>query len=102
MPEGKTGEIDRWIEDGLKAGLLVCAREASPPPSANFRRQNFSLTKRLKEAEKVQTAYLCGKRAVELKPEDWDAWYDLGESPNASAAATKRARLSEIFRRQSR
>jgi len=27
----------------------------------------------------VQTAYLCGKRVVELKPDDWDAWYDLGE-----------------------
>src|SRR6185312_5869315 len=26
-----------------------------------------------------QAAYLCGRRTVELTPEDWSAWYDLGE-----------------------
>ena len=38
-----------------------------------------TLAKRLREMGKVQTAFLCGKRAVELKPDDWSAWYDLGE-----------------------
>jgi len=28
----------------------------------------FALAKRLREMGKVQTAFLCGKRAVELKP----------------------------------
>ncbi len=38
-----------------------------------------TLAKRLREMGKVQTAFVCGKRAVELKPDDWSAWYDLGE-----------------------
>ena len=77
MPDGKADEIDKWVEEGLKAGLLVtegdgAAREFSAA-------ELFALTKRLRTAGKVQTAYLCGKRTVELKPDDWDAWYDVGE-----------------------
>jgi tetratricopeptide (TPR) repeat protein len=33
----------------------------------------------LKEYGNVQPAYLCTKKAVELNPTDWDAWYDLGD-----------------------
>ena len=39
----------------------------------------ISLSKRLREIGNVQAAYLCGKRTVELVPENWEAWYDLGE-----------------------
>lgn len=78
-PEGQSAAIAGWIEDGLKAGLLVW--EGSEPAARRelSAAELSSLTKRLREAGKVQPAYLCGKRTVELKPDDWDAWYDLGE-----------------------
>jgi predicted TPR repeat methyltransferase len=79
MPEGKGTEIDRWIEDGIKAGLLVW--EGSEPAGGRelSGAELIKLTKRLRETGKVQSAYLCGKRVVELTPVEWDAWYDLGE-----------------------
>jgi predicted TPR repeat methyltransferase len=79
MPQGQSGQIDNWILDGIKAGLLT----SQEGPTAGAREfsaaELFAFTKRLKNDGKVQAAYLCGKRTVELKPDDWDAWYDLGE-----------------------
>jgi predicted TPR repeat methyltransferase len=79
MPEGQEGEIDKWIDDGTKAGLLVW--EGSDPTVARefSAAELFAFTKRLKSTGKFQAAYLCGKRTVELTPEDWDAWYSLGD-----------------------
>jgi len=79
LPEGQTGELDRWIEDGLKAGLLIWNDGAPGSHKELSAAELYGLAKRLKEHGKVQTAFLCGKRAVELKPDDWDAWYDVGE-----------------------
>jgi len=78
-PEGESAGIARWIDEGMKAGLLVW--EGSEPAARRelSAAELFKLTKRLREAGKVQPAYLCGKRTVELTPEDWNAWYDLGE-----------------------
>src|SRR4051812_8893888 len=79
LPEGKTGEIDRWIKEGLSAGLLL----QEGPESAGVREPSAAelsaRTKRLKENGEVQAAHLCAKRTIELKPDDWSAWYDLGE-----------------------
>ena len=79
MPEGKAGEVDRWIDEAIKAGLLVWQGSESASHRELSAAELYTLAKRLKQSNKVQTAYLCGKRAVELKPDDWDAWYDLGE-----------------------
>jgi len=78
-PDGESAGITRWIDDGMKAGLLVW--EGSEPAARRelSAAELFKLTKRLREAGKVQSAYLCGKRTVELTPDDWNAWYDLGE-----------------------
>jgi len=56
-------------------------RKGATPPSAGklTSTELHALAKRLSAKGKVQTAFLCGKRAVELKPDDWTAWYDLGE-----------------------
>ena len=79
VPEGKVGEIDRWIDDGIKAGLLVWEGN-EPAGGRELSVEELStLTKRLTSTGKFQSAYLCGKRVVELKPDDWDAWYELGE-----------------------
>ena len=79
LPEGKIGEIDRWIEEGMKAGLLVW-EGSEPAGGRELSAADLStLTRRLKFAGKFQSAYLCGKRTVELKPDDWDGWYELGD-----------------------
>ena len=79
IEDGKQGEIDRWVEDGLKVGLLL----AEGGEAANIQELSSveltKLAKRMKEYGKVQPAYLCVKKAVELTPDDVDALYELGE-----------------------
>ena len=79
LAEGQEGEIARWVDEGVKAGLLVW--EGMPGAGARelSAAELLKLTKRLRELGNVQTAYLCGKKTVEMEPENWDAWYDLGE-----------------------
>src|SRR5258706_14554183 len=79
MPEGKMGEVDRWIDDAMKVGLLTWQGRESGNRGELSGADLYTLPRRFKKSKKVQTAYLCGKRVVELKPDDWDAWYDLGE-----------------------
>jgi predicted TPR repeat methyltransferase len=63
----------------MKSGLLVSS-DAAPGMHREFTATElYALAKRLKEYGSVQPAYLCTKRAVELNPTDWDAWYDLGD-----------------------
>src|ERR1700722_3221192 len=78
MPEEKAGEVDRWIADGVTAGLLV--RDGGESGGRELSAEELAtLTRRLKETGKFQSAYLCAKRTVELTPGDGDAWYELGE-----------------------
>jgi predicted TPR repeat methyltransferase len=79
LPEGKSAEVDRWIDEGLKAGLLTSGEDGSPAHRELSAEELYGLAKRLEDNGKVQTAFLCAKRAVELKPDYWDAWYDLGD-----------------------
>jgi predicted TPR repeat methyltransferase len=78
-PDGDAAGITRWIDEGMKAGLLVWQGSEPAERRELSADELFKITKRLREAGKVQPAYLCGKRTVELKPDDWNAWYDLGE-----------------------
>jgi predicted TPR repeat methyltransferase len=79
LPEEKTGEVDRWIDEGIQAGLLTWSGSSG----ANVRELSASelskLAERLRDRGKVQTAFLCQQKAVELAPDDSDAWYELGE-----------------------
>jgi predicted TPR repeat methyltransferase len=79
LPEGKTGEIDRWISEGIKTGLLLQEGVEAAPVHELSAAELSTRTKRLKENGEVQAAHLCAMRTIELKPDDWSAWYDLGE-----------------------
>ena len=79
MPDKKAEDVSDWIAKSIDAGLLVWADSASAKASELSAAELFNLTKRLRAAGKVQTAYLCGKRTVEQQPDNWDAWYDFGE-----------------------
>ncbi len=79
MPDGKTEEVARWFDDALKAGVLVWQGSESARPRELTAKELYALTQRLTEYGKVQPAYICAKRVVELEPENWDALYDLGD-----------------------
>ncbi|HXR95385.1 MAG TPA: PqqD family peptide modification chaperone [Rhizomicrobium sp.] len=78
-PDGDAAGIARWIDEGMSAGLLVWAGSEPAARRELSAAELSTLTKRLREDGKVQPAYLCGKRTVELEPDNWTAWYDLGE-----------------------
>jgi predicted TPR repeat methyltransferase len=80
VPDDRLGEIDRWVEDGLKIGLLLGDDGEAAEPRELSTADLITLTRRLREQGSFQTAYLCAKRAVELQPQEWDAWFELGEA----------------------
>jgi len=79
VPERNADQITRWIAEAVEKGLLVWEGTASSQSAELPADELLKLTKRLRAAGKIQTAYLCGKRVVELEPANHDAWYDLGE-----------------------
>jgi predicted TPR repeat methyltransferase len=79
MQPDQAGELDRWVEDGLKSGLLVWSDAPGEGLKQFSASEMYEFVVRLKDFGAMQTAYICAKRVVELEPEDWQAWYLLGD-----------------------
>lgn len=78
VPEGAAGEIDKWIECAVAEGLLV--RDGVPGPVQMMNAERLAgLSLHLRDHGKVQPAYLCAKRVVELVPDDADACCAMAE-----------------------
>jgi predicted TPR repeat methyltransferase len=78
VPEGKTGEIDKWIDGAVAAGLLV--RDGAEGSGKVMDAEGLSeLAAHLREYGKIQPAYLCARRMVELAPDDAQAWCSMAE-----------------------
>jgi predicted TPR repeat methyltransferase len=78
VPEDKTGEIDKWIDGAVAAGLLV--RDGVPESGKVMDAERLSeLAAHLREYGKIQPAYLCARRMVELAPDDAEAWCSMAE-----------------------
>jgi predicted TPR repeat methyltransferase len=79
LPEGKASEVDRWIEEGLKAGLLTSGGD----PGASHRdltaKELFDLAKRLRRGGKTKMAFLCQQTTVKLSGDDPEAWCYLAD-----------------------
>lgn len=79
LPSGEAPEVKRWVQQGLDAGFLSLDNS----PTAHLREfsaeELCDLATRLWEHGKVQTAFLCQKRASELKDDDAGVWCSLGE-----------------------
>jgi hypothetical protein len=78
LPDGSGTEVARWIEDGLKSGLLTDDgqnpagnRDLSAPELSN-------LSERLLGRGKLNLAYLVQRSVMELSPDDAEAWSRLG------------------------
>ena len=77
LPEGQNAEIDRWINQGIEAGLLSWSGSASE--HALSAEELSKLARRLGANGKTRTAFLCQQRAAELAGDDSDAWCTLGD-----------------------
>src|SRR5882762_3298630 len=97
MPDGKIAEIDRWIDEAIKAGLLTWQGAESAAHREFSADELFGFSKRLNELGKVQTAYLCCKRTVELRPEKSDAWYALGDMAQSLGRRTEARHAYETY-----
>jgi predicted TPR repeat methyltransferase len=78
MPEGRSIEIDRFIDEALKGGLLTLGADVAARHDELSAEELSALAKRLSDSGKVQTAFLCAKRAAELSPDSPEHWYALG------------------------
>lgn len=79
MQPDQAGDLDRWVEDGVKSGLLTWSNGAAAPVRHFTAGELYDFAVKLKKAGNPQPAWLCTKRALELQPENWDAWYDFGD-----------------------
>jgi len=79
LPPDRADAVERWVDEGMKSGLVVSSDAAQGAHREFTGAELYTLAKRLKEHGNVQPAYLCTKKAVELNPTDWDAWYDFGD-----------------------
>jgi len=79
LPPDGFGAVERWVQEGMSSGLIVSSDAAAGTHREFTSAELSAFAKRLKEYGNVQPAYLCMKKAVELNPTDWDAWYDLGD-----------------------
>jgi predicted TPR repeat methyltransferase len=79
LPPGEGEAVAKWVAQAIEAGLLSDGDGAGAAAGDLSGAELSKLTRRLREQGKVQTAYICGKRAMELDPGLKDGWYDLGE-----------------------
>jgi predicted TPR repeat methyltransferase len=83
MPEGKTAEVDRWIDEGIEAGLLVWGDGAAVRPRELTIDELTVLADKLCRYGFAESAFLCLKRVTELTPENSDTWHALGFAAQA-------------------
>ena len=78
VPADKGQEIANWIEGAVAAGLLV--RDGADGQNQVMDASRLAeLAAHLRDYGKVQPAYLCARRVVELAPDDANAWCAMAE-----------------------
>ena len=84
MPEERAGEIDRWIGEGIEAGLLVWGDGAAVKPRELTAEELTGLAEKISGNGLTETSFHCRKRVTELTPEDSNAWFALGFAAQAT------------------
>ena len=79
MQPDQAGDLDRWVDEGVKTGLLVWSEGPAEKVRHFSAAELYEFAVKLKIAGNPQPAWLCTKRALELQPDNWDAWYDYGD-----------------------
>lgn len=78
LPEGAAADVDRWIEEGLKAGLVTHDGGASTSHRELSASGLSDLAKRLHRGGKSNQAFLCQQTVTQLSPDNADAWSYFG------------------------
>jgi len=96
LPPDQAGTIDQWVANGKKIGLLTDDQGGEQPREFSAE-ELLAVTKKLRMVGAVQAAYLCGKRTVELAPDNMEAWYDFGEIAQCVGKRDDARRAYEIY-----
>jgi predicted TPR repeat methyltransferase len=83
MPEGRSAEIDGWIDAGIEAGLLIWGDGATVRPRELNAEELTGLANKLRGNGFTENTFLCLKRVTELTSENSDAWHALGFAAQA-------------------
>lgn len=97
MQPDQAGELDQWVAAGIKSGLLVWSDGPTEGVKQFTPAELYEFAVRLKKAGNPQPAWLCTKRALELNPENWDAWYDFGDLSLSVGKRDEGRRAFEIY-----
>ncbi len=97
MEPDQAGVLDRWVDDGMKSGLLVWSDGPAEGPKQFSPTELYEFAVKLKKAGNPQPAWLCTKRALELQPENWDAWYDFGDLSLSVGKREEGRRAFEVY-----
>ena len=79
LPEGTGEEVDRWIQEGMQAGLFTLSNGHSAERQELSADELTKLAKRLRDKGNIQTAYRCQLRVTELTPQNSEAWSEAAE-----------------------
>src|SRR5690242_3490326 len=97
MQPDQAGELDQWVAAGMKSGLLVWSEGATEGVKQFTPTELYEFAVKLKKAGNPQPAWLCTKHALELNPENWDAWYDFGDLCLSVGKRDEARRAFEIY-----
>jgi predicted TPR repeat methyltransferase len=78
-PEQAAGQIERWVAEAAKAGLLALNGDSTTRLKEMSPDELSALASRLRDHGKIQPAFLCQQRAAERAPGDARKWSALGE-----------------------
>ena len=81
LPSNVEAEVNRWVDEAANCGVLTFdAPEDHHAAGREMSAEDLTdLAQRLRDAGKIQTAFICQRRAVELTPGDTAMLADLGE-----------------------
>lgn len=79
LPDAKAGEVDQWINEATKVGLVTHSDSAGARPGELSAKELFDLARRLRRGGRVQLAFLSQQTVTKLSGDDPDAWYYLGQ-----------------------
>jgi len=79
LPAGSAGEVERLIEDAVKAGLFTPSAVSPGTYREMSADELAALAARLRDNGKTRTAFLCQRRAAELDAADPKKWSFLGD-----------------------
>lgn len=97
LPEGQSADVDRWVREGMEAGLLIRGGGSAVPPRSLSADELAALAENLRQISRYETAFLCIQRVTELRPDDPDTYWHLGRAAQLAGRRAEAARAYEKY-----